>query len=220
MLIDASKNAAAQISRFERKREALLENAGTAFKLTPKERRIWLMKIRRAGRRKTWWASEARRLATELDEIPAAWTHVVFEKAAGVAQPASVGLLCRVLGKLDATTYQQQFLRLLTARSPIIRMLALQRALSLPEAVWRDSLSSAMKALARSKSHFDRMYALRRLRLVQQKDVEQILSRLLLDTRPEVRLTARAMLYLVQDEKRRAEIARIKSPYDRWVYRD
>jgi len=213
-LITANERAAAQIVRFERRREALLEQAGTAFKLTPKERRLWQMKIRRCGQRKGWWRRECRRLTAELQQMPKDWLDVVFEKAATVDEPASVSLICQVLGSLRTPEMASKFVPLVSAKNTIIRMLALRPVLSHGNDEDKAKAAALLLGMASADHHFGRVYSLRRMRLFSPDQRIQILSSLLKDIQPDVRSTARAMLYLVDDAAKRAELAKIRSVYD------
>lgn len=213
-LIAANERAAAQIVRFERRREALLEQAGTAFKLTPKERRLWQMKIRRCGQRKGWWRSECRRLTAELQQIPKDWLDVVFEKAAVLDEPASVSLICQILGSLRTPEMAAKFVPLVSAKNTIIRMLALKPVRSYGSEEDRTKAAARLLQMASADHHFGRVYSLRRMRLFSPDQRIQVLSSLLKDLQPDVRSTARAMLYLVDDAAKRAELAKIRSVYD------
>ena len=220
LLIRANENAAGQFVRFERRREALLEQAGTAFKLTPKESRIWRLKIRRCGQRKAWWFGECRRLSAELQNIPDDWLEVVFLKALTVNEPASVSLMCEVLGHLDPKKHTASFIPVVTARNTILRMLALERVMNSGTETDRSRAAANLFGMSSSDQHFDRLYALRRMRLFTADQRVDVLSRLLKDIQPEVRISARAMLYLVEDAGERKELSRIRSVYDRNVVLD
>ena len=221
MLIEANEHAAAQVVRFERRREALFEQAGTAFKLTPKERRIWVGKIKRCGQRKGWWARECRRLSAELKQMPEEWLDVVLDKAAVVDEPASVSLVCEVLGKTDnRPSIISGLVDLVSARNTIVRMLALRRVLKFGGDPGKARAAKSILRMAEAEHHFDRLYALRRLGLLSDEQRVEVLSKLLADIQPEVRTTARALLYLVSDQAKREELASIRSKYDRYMVLD
>jgi hypothetical protein len=219
-LIGANERAAAQIVRFERRKEALLEQAGTAFKLTPREWRAWQAQIHRSVDRKIWWRDECRRLSQELRGIPPDWLDSVFEKAAVVNEPASVSLVCTVLKDLRKPEMASQFVPLVSAKNPVIRMLALKPVLSFGSAEDKAKAAERILKMSSGGHHFQRLYALRRLRLFPEDQRAAILAELLKDIQPEVRLTARAMLYLVSDVAKRTELAKIRSVYDANVVLD
>jgi|GEM_PF-956419 len=218
LLIAASERAAAQIVRFERRKEALLEQAGTAFKLTPRERRIWVGKIKRSRARKKWWAAESRRLASHLQDVPADWYDVVFEQARSVDEPASVSLMCGMLGRLKGR--ERSFIPLISARNTVLRSMALSKVMAAKNDELRKAAGAEILRMAQSEHHFDRLFALSHLQLSGPKDRHNILKKHLADPQPEVRIRARALLNTIGDARKREELSKIRSPYDAFMVVD
>ncbi|MDA1141775.1 MAG: glutamine amidotransferase [Planctomycetota bacterium] len=218
LLISGSEHASAQIVRFERRKEALLEQAGTAFKLSVREYRSWIASIERSKARKIWWATESRRLAAQLEDIPAEWFDVVFEQARSVDEPSSVSLMCRILGRLKGR--EKSFIQLISARNTVLRSLAFSKVMAAGDAELRSAAGAEVIRMAESEHHFDRLFALNQMRMLDSNDQHKILKSHLADIQPDVRIRARALLNTVHDAKVREKLAKIRSPYDEFMVVD
>jgi hypothetical protein len=161
---------------------------------------------------------ESRRLASHLQNIPTDWYDVVFDQALRVNEPTSVSLMCRMLGSLKGR--EKSFIPLISAQNTVLRSLAFSKVMAAEDPELRRAAGAEVIRMAESEHHFDRLFALSQLRMLDLKVQQKILKNHLADLQPDVRIRARALLNTIPDTKIREELAKIRSPYDEFMVVD
>jgi len=199
MLLDAYNNAIVQAKRFERYKEALFVGQwGTAFKLTREQYAAWIRSMERAGQRRDWWLAEAEVLAREIRNVPEEAIDDFVKSAASMDAPQVVGLICRMLSKVEKPEQVAKLAPLVAAKAPMIRTMALRRIFEKGSEHDKEAARKEIVRLASAKFHLDRFFAGRCVRFLTKEEGRQVLDLLSKDEEPESKDLSVSQKYLVE----------------------
>jgi len=187
-LAAATLHSFGEAERQYREWSSLMEQAGTAFKLTPRAYARWQMKMRRALDARARWIKEYEYLAAELSQLPKEAGPSLAVSLADATDYPALGLVHRVMARAGPETIRG-LLPLLGARMIAIAGAVARRAHDSPEL--RKALANELVRLSRSPEARHRKFTALHADYLEGPQQRESLNRLIADPVKEISVAAK-----------------------------